>query len=79
MNANQKRLTVILERAQQLETLLCDLKAEEAQQVFALVLAVRGNDECEAIFKAARGCYQRKTLAEVVAPYKPTITFPERK
>ena len=60
MNANHKRLTVILERAQQLETLLADLDPEMATQVFALVLAVRGNAECEAIIKAARAAYQRR-------------------
>ena len=77
--ANQKRLVTILSRAHQLEELLADLPPEQATQVFALVLAVRGNEQCEAIMRAARGAYQRKTLAEVVAPYKPTITFPERK
>lgn len=76
---NQQRLTTILARAQQLETLLADLKPEEARQVFALVLAVRGNAECDAIYRAAKGCYQRKTVGEAVRPFIPTVTFPERK
>ena len=76
---NQKRLALILTRAHQLEELLADLEPELANQVFALVLAVRGNEQCEAIMRAARGAYQRKTVAETVRPFIPTVTFPERK
>jgi hypothetical protein len=73
------RLAVIFERAQALETLLNELEPEMATQVFGLVLAVKSNEQREAIYRAAKMSYQRKTLAEAIAPYKPTITFPDRK
>jgi hypothetical protein len=81
---NSAQITKLCKYAQALEQLLIDLEPELRTQVFALVLSLRSQEEIEAIMAAAKQTRQRRTLTEIVAPYKPvitkpTISFPDRK